>query len=586
MLFKDVNESNAEYDVVICGGGLAGQTLARQLKLHFPDVSVALIDKSVFPLPEAACKVGESTVEIAAFYFAEILRLKDYFKNDQLTKLGLRYFFGDSQGCISERPEVGLSSFSPYDSFQIDRGIFENDLCRMNQRAGVDIIEGSSVQDIQINEHTKLHTVAYKRLNDESLVTIKGKWVIDAMSRRCFLTRKFKLKVEVEDNCSAAWFRVKGRFDFGDTVPEEKSQWHQRVPNRIRFYSTTHFMGRGYWVWVIPLSSGNTSIGIVTLERIHPLLSYNHQEKAYQWLQKHEPRIFELLENFELLDFLSMKNYGHSAKQVFSKDRWACTGEAGVFSDPFYSPGSNMIGFSNSSIVKMIEEDANGTLTEDFVSYLNTYIISYNDWLIKTTHRAYPYFGNGQVMSLNFLWDITVGWSLIATQMFSSIYLDQKKNIELRKKSTRFLLISLRIKQLFLEWEQRSADSFTFEFIDYLKIPFIREIYERNLEKDKPFADLVADQELNLTVLDDFAQAIFYMAVEDTMPEKLSLLEVNEVNEEVLSLSVENWEKEKLLRPISKPRENPVLNELRRFYFRKDQQGISEEIEKTFNFNW
>ena len=42
-----MTDSNAthknEYDVVVCGGGFAGQTLARQLKLHHPDISVLML---------------------------------------------------------------------------------------------------------------------------------------------------------------------------------------------------------------------------------------------------------------------------------------------------------------------------------------------------------------------------------------------------------------------------------------------------------------------------------------------------------------------------------------------------------------
>lgn len=83
------------YDVVICGGGLAGLTLARQLKLQKPDLSIVVLDKMTSPLPEAKFKVGESTVEVGAFYLANTLQLTDYFEEQHLVKLGLRYFFNN-----------------------------------------------------------------------------------------------------------------------------------------------------------------------------------------------------------------------------------------------------------------------------------------------------------------------------------------------------------------------------------------------------------------------------------------------------------------------------------------------------------
>ena len=57
------------HDVVIIGGGLAGLTLALQLKQRFADLDVLVLERRAHPVPEAAHKVGESSVEIGAHYF-------------------------------------------------------------------------------------------------------------------------------------------------------------------------------------------------------------------------------------------------------------------------------------------------------------------------------------------------------------------------------------------------------------------------------------------------------------------------------------------------------------------------------------
>ena len=38
----------------------------------------------------------------------------------------------------------------------------------------------------------------------------------------------------------------------------------------IRQYSTNHLLGEGYWVWLIPLSTGPISIGVCADPRFHP----------------------------------------------------------------------------------------------------------------------------------------------------------------------------------------------------------------------------------------------------------------------------------------------------------------------------
>ena len=55
---------------------------------------ITVLEKNAHPVPEAAFKVGESTVEVAAYYFTKVLGLEEHILNEQLPKLGLRFFFG------------------------------------------------------------------------------------------------------------------------------------------------------------------------------------------------------------------------------------------------------------------------------------------------------------------------------------------------------------------------------------------------------------------------------------------------------------------------------------------------------------
>src|SRR2546421_9258303 len=133
-----VEDSSDQYDVVILGGGMAGLTLALQLKNTRPSTRILVIEKQKHPVPEAAHKVGESTVEIAAHYLRDILELKEHLHTQQLPKFGLRFFFstGSNQD-ITQRVELGHAVPPPLrvETYQLDRGRLENALgCELLQQ--------------------------------------------------------------------------------------------------------------------------------------------------------------------------------------------------------------------------------------------------------------------------------------------------------------------------------------------------------------------------------------------------------------------------------------------------------------------
>src|SRR5438876_11015883 len=146
-------DSSDQYDVAILGGGMAGLTLALQLKKTRPATRILVIEKQKHPVPEAAHKVGESTVEIAGHYLRDVLGLGEHLQAQHLNKYGLRMFFSlDGNQDITQRVELGHAVLPPriVGTYQLDRGRLENELGSELPRRGITYQDKCKVQQIVI----------------------------------------------------------------------------------------------------------------------------------------------------------------------------------------------------------------------------------------------------------------------------------------------------------------------------------------------------------------------------------------------------------------------------------------------------
>ena len=88
-----MDSRSSKCDVAVLGGGLAGLSFALQCRQRLPNADIVVLEKREHPVPEAAHKVGESTVEVAAQYFGEILGLKEHIRRRTATQTGFKVLF-------------------------------------------------------------------------------------------------------------------------------------------------------------------------------------------------------------------------------------------------------------------------------------------------------------------------------------------------------------------------------------------------------------------------------------------------------------------------------------------------------------
>jgi flavin-dependent dehydrogenase len=490
------------YDAVIIGGGLAGLSLARQLRLESPALQVLVLEKRRHPVPEAAFKVGESTVEIGAHYFQKVLALDSILRREHLLKFGLRYFFPDGSNTdLGRRVELGPHRFSSIPSFQIDRGRFENALMRAVRASGTVVLDGCSVHAIDLG--TRFHTV---RLSPPgAFQEVTADWVVDASGRAGLLRRQLGLGRSVSHSANACWFRVNARVRVDDWSNDVA--WRSRVPTGQRWLSTNHLMGTGYWVWVIPLGSGSTSFGIVADASIHPFSRINRFERALQWLRAFEPQCAEAVEAHAsgLQDFLALRNYAYGSARVFSPGRWALTGEAGVFTDPFYSPGSDFIAIGNDCIADLIARDRRGEDVSGRAETFNRLFLRLFVAFLRLYENQYRAMGNAQVMTAKIAWDNACYWAVTALLFFQRRYRVPEFLDVIEPLLRNFAVLHARMQQLFNAWAAEGGSASANASLDVADVEPLRRLQEGLSDPIMDDRSLQIRLERNLALLEGLA---------------------------------------------------------------------------------
>ncbi|MEA2258956.1 MAG: hypothetical protein QOJ51_1781 [Acidobacteriaceae bacterium] len=484
------HELRSQYDIAVIGGGLSGLTVAIQMRRAMPNMSILVVNSGKYPVPEAAHKVGESSVEIGAHYYDSVLGFKEHLEDRQLRKMGLRFFspYGKNED-LAKRVELGPfeNHILPIPSYQIDRGRFENALAVRAGREEIGIVDDCRVTAITLGENGAAHTL--QLTCGKRVETVMSRWIVDASGRAAVLRRKLGLSKPSEHNVNAAWLRIKLPIDVEKF--SDDPVFRKRMLKGFRQYSTNHLMGRGYWVWLIRLASGSTSVGIVADPRIHPLAGFNQVDRFLDWLDANEPQVGDLVRrNRHLIqDFLAIKGLAHTTKQVYSKDRWAMVGDAALFTDPLYSLGSDFIGMGNTLVTDMVRHDmAGGDLTERVDLYSWLYLDFLYDSGIRIFQDQYPLMGNAQVFVPKALWDIVWYWASIGPIFFHDKFTDLEFIDSIKQELIHFQVLQRKMQDFFRAWDEMTKDEVHSDaHVDLTQIPFIYPLV--HLEMDGGYDD-------------------------------------------------------------------------------------------------
>ena len=353
----------SSYDVVVIGGAISGASTAVMLRRRMPNLKVLVVEKNA----AFDWKVGESTVEISAYFLTRELKLYDHLSREQLTKQAFRYWFNNEKvSCLREASETGPTQLARTPSFQIDRQKLDEHVIALAEKEGAEVWRPAKVADVALNGDAGNTLVVEKA--DGTKATVRCKWIVDATGRQAMLARKRSGVTPIETHPTAAiWVRYTGVKDMDGTevlYKDSSDPFHRAVLSSRRL-ATNHFVGWGYWIWFIPLKGGETSVGLVWDTRLVQPEGANPLEKLTRFLDAN-PLTKELLTHAEPIAG-DCRMYGHLPYFVdsFIGPGWTCVGDAGGFLDPFYSPGLDQMAFSVYSRVGLIQKAMTGASAEE-----------------------------------------------------------------------------------------------------------------------------------------------------------------------------------------------------------------------------
>jgi flavin-dependent dehydrogenase len=314
------------YSVIIIGGGPSGSTAATLLSRLGHKVLV--LEKEFFPREH----IGESLIP-SSYPTLKRLGVIEELKKISPRKPGVNFI--DSDG-LSESLWCfkNVVKDESYLSFHVKRSVFDQMLLNNSRQNGAEVLEGTAVKNVILKNEKGLVEVEAQNKQGERF-TFLSKFIIDASGQSTFLGSKTGVKKSYSDLDRVALF-----------TRWSKAEYDQPLKEGVIKIVYLGGEKKG-WVWVIPLSADNLSVGVV----MNNAFMKQQKEKFISegktnW--KEEIYMQEVLNSPALKTILSTGTQCHKVQVIGDysyhcekkhSENYAMIGDAGAFLDPIFSSG-------------------------------------------------------------------------------------------------------------------------------------------------------------------------------------------------------------------------------------------------------
>lgn len=357
-------------DVLVIGAGPSGCVSASYL--HKNNIKIKVVEKAKFP----RLVVGESLIPRVMDHFAEAELFECLDAMNFEKKLGARFIRGE-EICVFDFSQKFGEGWDW--TWQVPRADFDNTMAQEVVRKGIDLEFETEVLEVSFEGKNSKTIVKDK---DGNLKEIHAKFIIDSSGYGRVLPRLLDLDTPSKlDPHSSIFTHVK---DINRPEGEEGTQ--------ISF----DILETEVWLWVIPFSNGNTSLGVVGPTDFINSLSTNkdNAEALRNAIQQSDYYIQRFKGTEFLFEPVKLENYSRAVKRMYG-DGFALTGNSSEFLDPVFSSGVAFATESGMLAAKLYIKESQGIEVDwetEFTGYMKKGIA------VFTTYVKEWYTGNLQTL--------------------------------------------------------------------------------------------------------------------------------------------------------------------------------------------